>query len=424
MTTTDGVAELDDVRERLIDLAPPPSFEEIPLAEAAGRMLAEPIRCDRELPPFDRSTMDGIAIRAAESASGARFRITGSIAAGDAPGPAPAPGCAVRIATGAPVPEGLDAVVQREIVTPVADGGNDLVEISGGAVAPGHSIHRRGTDASTGDRLVPSGCRIDAAVVGIAATTGLSRLKVPLRPRCAIITTGDELRDVDDPLDGADDRYRIRDGNGPMLATALRGLGADVVSVSRARDELENVRRSIAEALDRADICITVGGVSAGDLDFVPRAAADLGLEADGRGVRMQPGAPFAWWRREGALRLVGLPGNPVSALVCTHLFTRPWIESALGIDPRGAWTPRRLLTPVAPNPRRVACRPSRFGLDEQERPGVTVAAWNGSGDLAHLAGTHGIARLPVQEGILEAGTPVPTLSWTTTGAPPLGTSS
>ncbi|MBQ72769.1 MAG: molybdopterin molybdenumtransferase MoeA [Planctomycetaceae bacterium] len=415
MRTTDGVTDLDDVRERLIKFALPPKSEELDLAQSRGRILDQAIRSDRDLPPFDRATMDGIAIRASESGPGARFRITGSIAAGDAPGAAPPPGSAVRIATGAPVPEGLDAVVQRELVTEVPDPGNDLVQISADDVDPWNSIHRRGCDASAGDQLVPAERRIDAATIGIAATTGRSLLKVRVRPRCAILTTGDELREVDDPLDQVDDRYRIRDGNGPMLAAALQDLGAEVVSVARAGDELEDTRRSIAEALDQADICITVGGVSAGDLDFVPRAASDLELEEDGRGVAVQPGRPFAWWKREGALRLLGLPGNPVSALVCTHLFIRAWLESSLGIDPRAAWTPRRLLASVKPNPRRVACRPSRFSLDDQGRAGVTVATWNGSGDLAHLIGTQGIARLPRQEEILEVGTIVPTLSWATT---------
>ena len=285
MRTTDGVPDLDDVRERLINLALAPKSEEIDLAATGGRILDSAIRSDRDLPPFDRATMDGIAIRASEFKPGAHFRITGSIAAGDAPGAAPPSGSTVRIATGAPVPEGLDAVVPRELVVEVPAPENDLVEITADHVGAGNSIHRRGCDASVGDQLVPADCRIDAAIVGIAATTGRSRLKVRVRPRCAILTTGDELRDIDDPLDQVEDRYRIRDGNGPMLAAALQDLGADVVSVARTGDELEDTRRSIAEALDLADICITVGGVSAGDLDFVPRAARDLELEEGDRGV-------------------------------------------------------------------------------------------------------------------------------------------
>ena len=415
MSSTRVAAELEDVQERLVDLALTSRPEEVDLADADGRILDQPILADRDQPSFDRSTMDGVAIRASEYRPGSRFRITGSIAAGDAPGPAPGNGCGIRIATGAPVPEGLDAVVPRERVVKVPDLADDHVEIPSGQVEPWDSIHRRGCDASADDCLVPAGRRVDPAIVGIAATTGRSRLGVRPRPRCAILTTGDELRDIEDPLREPDDRYRIRDGNGPMLAAALRDLGADVVSVTRARDDLEDTRRSIAEALDQADLCITVGGVSAGELDFVPRAAADLGLHEDGRGVRIQPGRPFAWWTREGGLRLVGLPGNPVSALVCTHLFIRTWIESSLGLDPRAAWVSRRLLSSVKPNARRVACRPSRFRPDDQGRVGVAVADWNGSGDLAHLIGTQGIARLPRQEARLEAGTLVPTLSWNPT---------
>ena len=414
MNTPDGVNDLDDVRERLIGFSLPPKSEEIGLAASTGRILEEPLRADRDLPPFNRATMDGIAIRASESDPGTCLRIIGSVAAGEPPGPTPPTGSAIRIATGAPVPEGLDAVVPRERVTRVSDPENDLVRIDAENIQPWSSIHRRGSDATMGDPLVAAGVRIDPTIVGVAATVGRSKLKVRVRPRCAILTTGDELREIDDPLDRDDDQFRIRDGNGPMLATALEDLGAEVVSVARSGDELEDTRRSMAEALDLADVCITVGGISAGDLDYVPRAAEHLELEEDGRGVGVQPGRPFAWWKKSGALRLIGLPGNPVSAMVCTHLFIRPWLESSLGIDPQAAWIRRRLLDDVKTNPRRVACRPSRFGLDEQGRAGVAVASWNGSGDLAHLVGTQGIARLPRREGMLEAGTMVPTLAWST----------
>lgn len=413
MNAPEGLPDLDDVREELISLARRTGTEELALAEAGSRVLARAIASDRDLPPFDRATMDGIAVRRSELEAGARFRIVRTVAAGQAPGTAPEPGCGVRIATGAALPEGLDTVVKREIVESIDDQ-PDTVRVTEGEFRRWDSVHRRGVDGREGDVLVPPDTMIDPTVTAIAATAGRSRLEVRRRPRCAIVTTGDELRDIDHPLDGPDDRYRIRDGNGPMLAAALRTFGADVVRVSRAADAPAATRRSVEEALADADLCITVGGVSAGDLDFVPAAARELGLEPAGRGVRLQPGRPFAWWTKDETLRLAGLPGNPVSALVCAHLFVRPWIESSLGLDPEAGWSTRSLVSSTKPNPRRDACRPARFGIDPAGRATAEIADWNGSGDLAHLVGTDGIARLPRGTTALEAGQPLRTLSWST----------
>ncbi|MCP4835443.1 MAG: molybdopterin molybdotransferase MoeA [Phycisphaera sp.] len=413
MNAPHGLPDLDEVRNTLISFARRTGTENVELAEARSRILARAIRADRDLPPFDRATMDGIAVRWSELDADARFRIVRTVAAGQPPGPTPEPGCGVRIATGAALPDGLDVVVKREVVG--ATDRADTVEVTDDGFHRWDSVHRRGIDARAGDELVPPDTAVDPTVIAIAATTGRSSVEVRRRPRCTIITTGDELREVDDTLDGADDRFRIRDGNGPMLAAAMRAFGADVVAVSRAADTLATTRTSIEKALADTDLCITVGGVSAGDLDFVPGAAKEIGLDVAGRGVRLQPGRPFSWWTKDGDLRLAGLPGNPVSALVCAHVFIRPWVESSLGIDPDAAWTMRRLQSTTSPNPHRDACRPARFGLDSKGRATVAVAGWNGSGDLPHLIGTDGIVRLPQGTAPIEAGHPLPSLPWAAT---------
>lgn len=416
MSAPDGLPDLDEVRDALVSFARRTGTESVELAEAGSRILARAILADRDLPPFDRATMDGIAVRWSELDADARFRLVRTVAAGQPPGPAPDPGCGVRIATGAALPDGLDTVVKREVVEATTDRA-DTVRVTDRGFHRWESVHRRGVDARAGDELVPPDTTIDPAIIAIAATTGRSRVEVRRRPRCTIITTGDELREVDDRLDGIDDRFRIRDGNGPMLAAAMRAFGADVVTITRAADTLATTKTSIEKALAESDLCITVGGVSAGDLDFVPRAAKEIGLDVAGRGVRLQPGRPFAWWTNNGALRLAGLPGNPVSALVCAHLFVRPWVESSLGLDPDAAWTTRRLQSTTTPNPHRDACRPARFDLDSEGRAIIAVADWNGSGDLPHLIGTDGIVRLPRGTTPIEAGHPLPSMTWATTSA-------
>jgi molybdopterin molybdotransferase len=222
------------------------------------------------------------------------------------------------------------------------------------------------------------------------------------------MATGDELRGPDDRLDAVGDDFRIRDGNRPMLSATLRDLGAHVIGDRRVADDLDVTTRTLADLIDDAELVVTIGGVSAGDRDFVPIAAATLGLEPCLRGVRMQPGFPAsAWCDGRGRLRLAALPGNPVSCLVTAHVLVRPWIETRLGRPQAGSWRMIRMAEAVQPNPLRTACRPA-----VATAAGAVVPGWNGSGDLPHVVGTHGIVRLPEQAGIVEAGAEVPWLPW------------
>lgn len=412
MSRTPEPMELDDALAWFGSRPSERRSELVPLSQAMHRVLASPIVADRDLPPFDRATMDGIAVRFDDLPSNGILEVVRTVPAGGDPGPPVESGEAVAIATGAAVPEGLDTVIERERIDGLDESAPGRVEARLDGVRAGRSIHPRGTDARRGDRLADAATTVDATTIALAATTGKTAVSVVARPRVAIVTTGDELRDAADPLDGPGDANRLRDGNGPMLRSTLERLGAEVAWTKRVGDDLEATRRAIEEGVDAADLCITVGGVSAGALDLVPAAAAELGLEPVQRGVRVQPGRPLSWWSRNGRLGLVGLPGNPVSALVCAHLFVRPWIESTLGLDPASAWTPRILSSTVATNRHRPACRPSRFSIDATGRAIVEVATWSGSGDLPHLAGTHGIARMPSGVTEVAEGTIVPTLDW------------
>ena len=414
MSESPAAVTLDQGRAAFAAGGPEPGTEHVALdhSDLHRRFLAEPILADRDLPPFNRATMDGIAARSTDVRSNAVLPIAQTIAAGRSPGPAPPPGQAVAIATGAAVPEGLDVVIEKERLTHESIDGREAVRLFMDEARPGRSIHPRGSDARQGDVLVRPGVRVTPVVVAIAATIGTVRMPVRVRPRISILTTGDELRPPEDPLDQDGDEVRIRNGNGPMLAAILKEFGAEVMAIDHVADDLAATTAAIRGRLRHSDLVLTVGGVSAGDRDFVPQAASGLGLEPGGRGVRVQPGRPLSWWTRDGRIRLAGLPGNPVSALVCAHLFVRTWIHGGLGLETDIPWTPRILAADVRPNPHRTACRPASFEFAPDGRALVRVAGWNGSGDLPHLVGTHGLARLPEQSEVVPAGSIVDTLAW------------
>jgi molybdopterin molybdotransferase len=402
-----SIATIDEAIDRLVVAAriDPIATESVSLEDAFGRTAASSIPLDRDHPPFDRAMMDGIACRSTDVRFNAMIHIERDVPAGADPGPAPPPGTGVRIATGAAVPKGLDAVIERECLVDI-DPRRVRLEID--AAEPGRRIHARGSDGRAGKVVIAPGMRLDAMAIGVIAACGHPRPMVVRRPTVAILATGDELRGPDDRLEAEGDDFRIRDGNRPMLTMTMRALGAHVVEDRRVADDLDATTRALADLIDGAELVITIGGVSAGDRDFVPIAAARLGLEPCLRGVQMQPGFPAsAWCDDRGRLRLAALPGNPVSCLVTTHVLVRPWLETRLGRAPAGSWRTIRMAEAVQPNPRRTACRPAIA-----TSTGAVVPGWNGSGDLPHVVGTHGIVRLPEQARIVEAGIEVPWLPW------------
>ena len=375
-----------------------------------GRILAEPIHADRDHPPFDRATMDGYAVRTSDLATGEPLPVIGSIPAGaPVPKDVAAGGC-IAIATGAAVPETLDAVVEHE----ATDRGDPLA-VTTTDVRAGRNIHRRGADAKAGDVLVPRGTRIDAvaraaAIAGGAAVgTGMVSIRRP--PRVAIVTTGDELRPAEDPLDGEDDAVRIRDSNRPLLVDLIADrwtFGGSVTLIRHVTDASSATAEGLDAAAADADLGFTVGGVSAGTLDLVPGHWAERGWKKIVRGVRMQPGKPFsAWLAPDGGTLAVGLPGNPVSAYACLHVLLRHWFDAFRGVDAPIAWRSVPLLTATRANPRRPAFRPANLLIDADGVLGVAIPDWQGSGDLPHLVNTTGFARLPVVDGEVPAGTPV-----------------
>ena len=299
----------------VLDHTPVLGLEDVPLGEALGRVLAEEVRADTDLPPFDRSAMDGYAVRA-QDVEGApvALQVAGQVRAGQRFDTPLLPGQAIQIMTGAPVPEGADAVQQVE-KTRSLDGGRGVEILE--PVARGTHIAPRGCEVKAGDLVLPKGGVIDPSTIAVLASVGKGRLSVGRRPSVSVLVTGDELVDVWE----TPSRARIRNSNGYALAAQARWAGADVTSLGVVPDDGER----IAEAVRRGfatDVLVISGGVSEGVFDLVEEVLARFDVGLLFTKVAIKPGAPLVFGRRGDKL-VFGLPGNPVSAQVTFDVFVR-----------------------------------------------------------------------------------------------------
>jgi molybdopterin molybdotransferase len=354
-----------------------PGAERVPLAEAAGRVLAQDVAADADHPAFPRSRVDGWALRAADA--GEALRVVAEIPAGKAPGDRVGAGEAARIFTGAPVPDGADLVAKQEDCEELrdADGGR-RVRVPRTAVSEDFVV-ARGAEASRGAVVLRTGTTVTPAAVGVLAAVGCAHVAVRPRPRVRVLATGSELCAVDErPAPG-----RIRNSNAPALAAAAAALGGAVLSTATAPDD----ERALADALGRvldADVALVTGGVSVGDFDLVPAALERLGARKVLHGVRLQPGKPL-WFGTRGGTLVFGLPGNPVSALVNVALFVRPAMARLLGRRETAGEFEVRLgaALPRGGNRRRyVPAQASRAGAQTVATP----VPFRGSGDVFGFA--------------------------------------
>jgi molybdopterin molybdotransferase len=369
----------------------PGAKETADLLHAAGRILAEPVAADRDIPPFPRSTRDGYAVRAADLAKlPARLTVLGEIKAGPLQIPsALKPGEAFSIMTGAPVPQGADSVVMVEYTSPQGDS----VEITKG-IASGENIVYQGAEAKRGSLLIDCGTRLNEAAIALAASVGKSRLQIFARPRVAVLTTGDEIVE----LDAAPGPTQIRNSNSYSLAAQIQQAGGDPVLLPIAPDEPRLLRQLIEQGL-QSDLLLMTGGVSMGRYDLVEQVLAEMQAEFFFTGAKIQPGRPVVFGRvsscgsgtpaREGTLApaqhkyFFGLPGNPVSTMVTFELFARPMIEALAGMSPRQlSFLHARLKSEI-----RIKAGLKRFlpailsGAYEDSQ--VELVPWQGSGDIA-----------------------------------------
>jgi molybdopterin molybdotransferase len=299
----------------------------VSLAEARGLVLVGDLTANFDSPPFDNSAVDGYAVRSADTEAGRVFRVVDEAPAGRPAQRSVGEGEAIKIFTGGVIPEGADAVVMVENTS----GWGEEFELKR-AARPGQNVRRSGEDVRAGDVILGAGTEVGAPEIALAASQGYSELPVVRRPRVIVLSTGSELVEP-----GARDLEpgEIYDSNSYALVAQAQEAGAAARRLYAASDEEDVVRRAVEEALSQADVVITSGGVSVGEKDLVKAAMLDLGVEQVFWGVNFKPGKPLFFGRRED-VRVFGLPGNPVSAMVCFEVFVRPaLIEMAGRKDPR-----------------------------------------------------------------------------------------
>ena len=353
---------VEEARARMLADAGRLGVEDVVLQAGLGRVLAAAIVADRDQPPFDASAMDGWAVRFADLAPGAHFQVAGESAAGHAHARPVEAGQAVRIFTGAPVPPGADTVVIQENAS--RDGGVVTFQID--RDPPPRNIRPAGGDFRSGDTLLPAGARLDAWTLSLAASAGRARLSVARRPRVAILATGDELV----PPGHIPAPDQIFESGSFALAALVEGWGGEAERLKARGDDLDAIADAVAEC--SADLIVTVGGASVGDHDLVKPALKTLGLALRVETVAVRPGKPTWFGRLADGRRVLGLPGNPASALVCAELFLRPLLAALTGADPALPISAGALATPLPANgPREHWMRAVRT-IDDEGRVRVT----------------------------------------------------
>jgi molybdopterin molybdotransferase len=444
-----GIVSFEQAR-RLVEVhavgVSPAQAESVELLAGLGRVLAEEIVADRDFPPFDRATRDGYAVRSADLAKiPARLEIVGEVKAGDWPEPSSCtvrPGQAVGIMTGAPLPAGADAIVMVEHTASAAQefhpdpaqnatsGWSPLagrfVEIQR-AVAAGENFVPRGAEARAAQLLLDRGRRLDHAAIAIAASVGKSRVPVFRKPRVAVLSTGDEVVEIDAKPRPA----QIRNSNSYSLAAQVSAAGAEPVRLAIAPDERRRLRVLIEEGLE-CDLLLLTGGVSMGKYDLVEQVLGQLKAEFYFTGAQIQPGKPVVFGScGAGALARVpstnspsarerppappkkyffGLPGNPVSTMVTFELFARPMIEALAGMTPQPLLFLRaRLKSEIRTKTGLKRFLPAVLS-GEFENAEVELARWQGSGDIAALARANCYVVIPPDRERIEAGEWVPLL--------------
>ena len=401
---------IDEARRRVLDAVTPLGDEAVSLDDALGRVLAEDVTSAIAVPPFDSSAMDGFAVVAGPAAE---LEVIGEARAGHPFRGTVAPGSAVRISTGAVLPEGADAVVPVERTTAVKGGDsgdavyvdpalrgerrNDRVGVP--ETVPGANVRRAGEDIPLGAVVLRTGARLGPAELGVAASVGRAELTCAQRPRVAVLATGDELTDPGVPLGPGG----IYSSNAFALAAQVDRAGGVLTHRAKVPDDPEGTTSALAEALDRADVVIVSGGVSVGPHDHVKAALHELGVEERFWGVRLRPGKPI-WFGVRGTTLAFGLPGNPVSAMVTFHLFARPALAVLQGAAPLPPRSSARLQEPIRRNPQREQAIRVRLLQSENGLVARPTTGAQGSHVLTSMLGADALALIEPGDGEAAAG--------------------
>ena len=431
------VSALLTVRQaiEIIDTEPvTPRIERVPLARCRGRRLAQDVVADRDYPPFDKSLMDGYAVRAQDvQKTPIDLPVVGVIPAGRWPERGIEPGETMAVMTGAPMPPGSDATVPVEQTEELgSDGETGTVRILK-PVAVGYAVARRASDIAAGKTVLPLGALIDAPAIAVAASVGAAELDVYARPRIAVLGTGDEII----PIDQSPSPAQIRNSNNPMLSALLDRLGCDVTDLGIVADDPDLIRAALERGL-AFDALFVTGGMSMGQFDYVPKALIELGVKLKITKVRVKPGKPFVFGVKQSAEMKVlsaesshresdslstqhpalstfifGLPGNPLSAFVCTLRLASRLLARMTGGVPHERWLTGRLDSGLPANGPREFYQPvlyrqaSGMNSAQNELPSIEPLTWRGSADVFTLARANAMLVRTENEPTLPKGTMV-----------------
>ncbi len=386
---------VDEALERILSRIRPLGTREVPLLDAVGRTLAVDVVADRDIPPFRNSAMDGYAVRGVDVARApARLRVIGTVAAGGMPDRGVGPGEAMRIMTGAPMPDGADTVVRVEDT----DNGEAVVTVTA-ATPTGISVRQAGEDMKRGTRVLVKGTTLRPAEIGLLASIGRARVTVVRRPNVAVLSTGDELVDIEE----TPGRGQIRDTNRFSLAAAIRASGCTPFELGIARDTASDLRHALGNAAF-GDAIVTSGGVSVGDHDHVKPVVDSMG-SMDFWSIAIRPGRPLAFGEirsKRGSVPIFGLPGNPVSSLLTFELFVRPALLKMAGRAklhrPRA---PAKLLDRIE---KPAGLRTFARGVYDRESGTVRSTGPQGSGILRSMSIANCLIDIPESRRAGEAG--------------------
>ncbi|HEX3147413.1 MAG TPA: gephyrin-like molybdotransferase Glp [Gemmataceae bacterium] len=392
--------EVTTALEIVLSHTSPLPTEKLLLRFACGRVLAESVASDIDSPPYTKSVMDGYAVRSADCAEPVSLTVIEEVAAGRVPTKVVGPGQATRIMTGAPIPQGADAVVPHE-ETELA---GDTVRVRC-VVKTGEFILMRGREMRAGEIVVPAGTALTSQVIGLLASVGRDFALVCKAPHITILATGDELVEAHESVGPG----QIRNSNGPMLRAQAESCSAvSEYLLGIARDNHASLTERISEGLESSHVLILAGGVSAGKFDLVPEVLASLGVTAHFHKVRLKPGKPMLFGTR-GSQLVFGLPGNPVSSFVGFELFIRPALRKMMGYATPG---PTFVPVPLAAEFATKNDRPTYVPAQIEKTDALRVRARTsfGSADLRGLLGADALVSVPPGAVEYAAGDVVPTL--------------
>lgn len=379
------------IKENRVDFG----IEEIPLSEGIGRVLREDISADRDFPPYDRVTMDGIAINYACFQNGQKeYPIAGVAAAGDLQKTLTEKEKCLEVMTGAIMPAGVDTVIPYELVNIE----NDVATLQTTEINPQQNIHFKGLDRKQGDVVIPKGIRISSGEVGVCATVGKATIKVSRLPKTIIISSGDELVDIHETPEA----HQIRRSNVYRLETVMKRYQLDV-HTAHILDDYDSIVKRLEGYLNEYELIVLSGGVSMGKFDFLPKALDELGVHKHFHKIKQRPGKPFWFGSFKDKATVFAFPGNPVSSFMCMQQYFKQWLNQSLQVNP-SPQPMAKLTADVFFKPDLTYFLEVKLDYSEKGELLANPVKGNGSGDLANLVDADAFITLPRGRNEFKAG--------------------